>query len=370
MQTEGLRTEVELTAAKFATRHIQPVAAEADHAPPCFPTEIFARGIEAGFDRFAIPDSMGGHGYQMSELCALIMTLARTCAGHAMTFGIHAAAIKALAEMGTENSVAMSNRIMEARRPVGMTFPEPISTNEIDLSLTVVDENSERIVVNGSAGLALNVSDAGSIVCFAQRRNGDPVAFMADSSNASCALEENEWTLGLRATPMAMLTLKNHTAPRPCVIAEGPKALEFLHSVHGHLCLASAAAAVGLMKEACARAYRYAGERYQGGRTILDHTHLRTILGNMTATATSSEGILFHAASSAEDTRTVLSAKKTVTENAVRVCTDAVQVLGGYGYMRDYGLEKFMRDAAVLALIPFSNPRCELLLAAMEKECL
>jgi alkylation response protein AidB-like acyl-CoA dehydrogenase len=123
-----------------------------------------------------------------------------------------------------------------------------------------------------------------------------------------------------------------------------------------------------MMSAAFTKAAAYAAERYQGGKMIIDHTHVRAMLGGMSAGVASSAGSVYHAASRPDDTILAIATKKTVTDCAARTCTEAVQVLGGYGYMRDYGIEKMMRDAAVLALLPVSNPRCELLLAAMEKD--
>ena len=94
------------------------------------------------------------------------------------------------------------------------------------------------------------------------------------------------------------------------------------------------------------KALRYAGERYQGGKMIIDHSHVRNILGRMRADAIASWGAVSHLAAQDPDHVAALGTKVSVTESAVKVCTDAVQILGGYGYMRDYGLEKAMRDAA------------------------
>jgi alkylation response protein AidB-like acyl-CoA dehydrogenase len=101
---------------------------------------------------------------------------------------------------------------------------------------------------------------------------------------------------------------------------------------------------------------------------IIDHSHIRNILGRMKADAVTCWGAVSHLAEEETDLVAALGTKVSVTESAVRVCTDAVQILGGYGYMRDYGLEKAMRDAAVLSLLPVSNARAELLITAIEKE--
>jgi len=88
----------------------------------------------------------------------------------------------------------------------------------------------------------------------------------------------------------------------------------------------------------------------------------------MYADVTVSEAAALWTATEIGNDEAALSTKLAVTERAVALCTDAVQILGGYGYMAEYGLEKAMRDAAVLALLPLSNSRIELLLAGIAKE--
>lgn len=369
METDGnLKSEVGLTAAKFAERHIKPVAADVDHSAPRFPEQVFVRGLEAGFDRFALPEELGGHGFRMAELCALIETLARTCAGHAMVFGIHAAAVKAIVEAGGENAGSLTKEIFNSRRPVAVAIPEPLSPDEIDLNLASTRDGLWNLIVTGTAGLAFNADRNGYVVVFAAAPDGRPVAMLVECGGETCRLGPFESTLGLRAVTAAEFSLDRHPVVRTSIIAEGESAMNFYRSLARHLCLVVSAAAAGVMAAACDTALEYAAARWQGGKMIVDHSHLRSILGGMSAGAAASEGAVFHAASAPDDDRVVIGTKRTVTDCAVRTCSDAVQVLGGYGYMRDYGLEKSMRDAAVLSLLPFSNARCELLLAAMGKE--
>jgi butyryl-CoA dehydrogenase len=368
MKTDGaMQSEVGQTAAKFAARHIKPVAAETDHGGTRFPSEIFALGAEAGFDRFAIAEEIGGYGFGMAELCALIETLARTCAGHAMVFGVHAAALKAVVEACGENAGGIPTMLFDSRQPVGVALPEPLDAGSMDIGLSVVYENEKNICVAGAAGLAVNARESGFIICFARRTDGSAVALLTESNNDSCRLGSPEPALGLRAMPMAELNFSRHFVGKEFIVAEGGKAVDLYDALLMNLCLVSAAASVGTMTEAYGRALAYAVERYQGGMMIIDHSHVRTILGGMSASVESSKGSLYHAASRQSDSAAVVGMKKTVTENAVRVCTDAVQVHGGYGYMRDYGIEKAMRDTAVLSLFPITNERCGLLLAAIGK---
>ncbi len=360
--------ELVQTASKFASRHIAPDAMETDHFDPRFPEEIFAAGIEAGFDRFILPESAGGSGFAPADLCALVKTIAESCAAHAMVFGIHAAALKALHGAGMPTSASLVQKILQSGRPVAVAIPDPSSSADFDCALMAMQ--GKGLFLSGDGGLAVNGSPSAWFVLFAKTPDGTPVAMVSTSNPKTLVPGEPEFALGLRAMPICTVKTDNHPVQEGDVIAIGPEAVAFYRSLISDLCMVAAFASCGLMSAALKMAVKYAGERYQGGRMIIDHSHMRTLLGRMKADAVSSWGAASHLAAENPDLVAALGTKVSVTESAVRLCTDAVQVLGGYGYMREYGLEKLMRDAAVLSLLPLSNARAELLITAIEKEAL
>ncbi len=353
--------EVEQTASRFAARHIAPVASEADHGDPVFPAEIFARGCEAGFDRFALPETAGGHGFSLIEQAVLLTTLARTCAGHAAVFAVHSAILGALHEAGNAKILA---RLLATNNVAGAIVPIPTEARGFSAEVEVVGPPWR---VTDEVGTAFNVSPNGVVVAFAGGER--PVAFLAQAGKTGVRLGAPEFALGLRAMPLAESSFENAVLAEDDVIATGDQANKFYCALLRHIGLAVAAVAVGVLRGARLQALKYMADRYQGGAMIIDHSHLRSLVGAMTAAQTAAEGALLRAMT-VGDLSTALGAKIAATEAAVRGATDAVQLLGGYGYMRDYGLEKRLRDAATLALLPIANPRAELLLAALAKEAL
>lgn len=360
--------EVEKTAEKFAARHIKPVAVQADHSTPEFPMEIFTEGLKAGFDRLVLPEASGGYGFQATELCALIKTLTQSCAGHAMVFGVHAAALASLVEASGKNADDLIKQIIDSQRPITVVIPELLSTDDFDTNLTAAGDDEKALLLSGLAGLAVNADSSSFVIVFAKRNDKNKLALLIDGKGEAFKLGSSELTLGLRAMPIAELALDRYSMSQASVIADGKSATDFYRTLLSNLSLVTAAAASGLMTAACNKALAYANERYQGGKMIIDHSHLRNILGQMSASADACWGSVFYAASQQERGLAAIKTKVVVTERAVKACTDAVQILGGYGYMRDYGLEKSMRDAAVLALSPISNAQAELMITAIEKE--
>ena len=168
--------------------------------------------------------------------------------------------------------------------------------------------------------------------------------------------------------PIVKPALSGTVLPKAAVLVSGSEAYKLYETLLRSLNLMTAATATGLMQSAHHKALIYATERYQGGKKIIDHSHLRGILGSMSAAVRTSNGLVRHGAQHPTNGLIALSAKLSATAAAQQTCTDAVQILGGYGYMRDFGLEKMMRDAAVLTLLPISNARTELLITVAEKE--
>ncbi len=359
--------EVELTAAKFASMHIGPAAEDADHFAPRFPREIFSLGVQAGFDKFVLPESAGGCGFGMSEFGSLISTLAGTCAGHAMVFGVHAAALKSIFDSGAEGAQEILNLVMSSASPIGAAIPDSVPGGGIDAPATIMRKADGILALDGPAGLAVNVAPEGFILLFAKTEAGEPAALLVATDELGIGSKEPEPSLGLRAMPMMECAPGGVSMPSARLLAEGEAALCFHRILIGNLCIAVSAASAGLMQKAFRAALAYAADRYQGGRTIIDHSHMRSMLGSMSSDVTASVGAAFCSALQPADFLAALGTKVFVTDCAVRVCTDAVQVLGGYGYMLDYGVEKAMRDAAVLSLLPISNSRGKLLIAELEK---
>ncbi len=170
--------------------------------------------------------------------------------------------------------------------------------------------------------------------------------------------------LGLRALPVADVELDG--CPAKAVSPLGAAELTALLATWG---LLSASAACGTASAALAAARSYSADRRQGGRAIADYDAVKLLLAPNEAAVDSAQAGLESAATGQADdrdsawARRVLAARLPATRAAVQATLDAVQVMGGYGYMRDYGQEKRFRDAVTLSLCPMDGQRLALFLA-------
>ena len=338
---------VRASAERFAARYVAPRAADADHGQPGFPSEMFAQGVMAGFDRLLLPEAAGGADMTPSDLCALVHTLAKSCAGHALVVGVHAASIAALHACGAD----AVQEVIQASVPLGVVYPNPSPGGA-----------GFEPSWDGEPIWAINAASGGFVLRFDAGGEGEPQARIGRLE--ANAMLEPEPALGLRALTLVDVT---RAGVHWNTLVSGQAANELYLRLGAGLCRAVAAAAAGLAEQACDKAIEYARERYQGGRLIVDHAHVRALLGAMQAQAFSAAAAVQLAARRPASVEAAIEAKIAATDAALRCATDAVQVLGGYGYMRGYGLEKAMRDAAVLTLLPISNLRAEMLSTALRR---
>jgi alkylation response protein AidB-like acyl-CoA dehydrogenase len=175
-------------------------------------------------------------------------------------------------------------------------------------------------------------------------------------------------TLGLRACPVGDLTFATVALPRAAVIAEGAAAREQFERLWSQAGIYMQAIRAALLAKSYATALEYAKVRVQGGKVILEHTHVRRMLANL-ALASARFGTAWRDACAAFQTEKALTAGHAAafiacTQELPRLASDGIQLLGGNGYMEDYGQERLFRDAKQLELV-LGRP-VSLMLAAWE----
>ncbi len=198
-------------------------------------------------------------------------------------------------------------------------------------------------------------------------RGGDYRLALVDAQRAGVELSEDVNLMGIRIVRCADVAFEQAET-----VAEAPLTWAQLVEIMAVTGLFGAACACGTASQALAEAHAYAASRYQGGKMIGDHDAIRLLHGEGDAAlaagwAALREACLSLDAGSSEATMRCLAAKAAATRAAVDATLHAVQILGGYGYMRDCGMEKRLRDAATLAVVPFDNTRTILLAEAIRR---
>lgn len=352
---------IQQLAREFAEKEIRPHAAYFDRTEE-FPFEIVAKAQKLGLGpSMGIPPQYGGQG--VDHLTQLLVTeeLSWGCAGIAICIESPGLAIAGIAAMGSE---AQKRRWLpefcDPNRVVlgGLGLTEPESGSDAMSLRTTATKVEGGWVLNGTKQFCTNGGIADYHVIFATRdRALGPagiVAFVVEKDRPGLTMGKKEEKLGVRASHTAQVILEDCFVPDDHLLGEdgeGPGALGALMTLEATR-PAVAAGALGIARAAYEKALDYAQERKQFGRPLIQHEAIAFKLADMAMKIDAARLLIWRAGWMADSNLPFergegSMAKAFTADIAMETTVDAVQVLGGYGYVKEYEVEKFMRDAKI-----------------------
>ncbi|MBA0051006.1 acyl-CoA dehydrogenase [Streptomyces sp. AJS327] len=343
-------------------REIAPTAAE-DEAAARFPREVFALLSRSGLLGLPYPEEYGGGGQPYEVYLQVLEELAAARLTVGLGVSVHSLACHALAHFGDETQRAEHLRAMLTGELLGAyCLSEPSSGSDAASLRTRAVRDGDGWVLNGSKAWITHAGVADFYTVLARTGEAGPrgiTAFLVPGDAEGLSAAPPERKMGLNGSPTAQVHLDGVRVPDTARIgAEGEGfgiALAALDSGR----LGIAACAIGVAQAALDEAARYATGREQFGRPVADFQGLRFLLADM-CTQVEAGRALYLAAARRRDAgrpfgRQAAAAKLFCTDAAMRVTTDAVQVLGGYGYTADFPAERYLRDAKVLQIVEGTN---------------
>ncbi|AOT57879.1 acyl-CoA dehydrogenase family protein [Streptomyces rubrolavendulae] len=346
----------------IAQREIAPRAAEEEEAGH-FPREVFSLLSEAGL--LGLPyDSAHGGGDQpyevylqvLEELAAARLTVGLGASVH--TLACHGLAGFGTKEQRTEHLPAMLGGGLLG----GYCLSEPASGSDAASLRTKAVRDGDDWVITGTKAWITHGGIADFYTVMARTGVEGPrgiTAFLVPGDAQGLTAAAPEKKMGMKGSPTAQLHFDGVRVPDARRIGDEGQGFAIALSALDGGRLGIAACAVGVAQAALDAAVAYAGERRQFGRPIADFQGLRFMLADM-ATQIEAGRSLYLAAARLRDagrpfSRQAAMAKLFCTDAAMRVTTDAVQVLGGYGYTADFPAERYMREAKVLQIVEGTN---------------
>lgn len=326
-------TDVVALSREFAAREIADAVKEDDRYPDApFHESLYDKVREVGFLSLLLPEELGGAGCTAGVLAEVLAVISETDASVAAVVLSQAFAHRVLLGAG-RGDLAGDGGLIAAT-----LYEDPL-----DLPAGIVARRAgDSCVLSGDIDYVVLAPVTSSFLLPAML-DGEEAVFLC-GKGAGVAVGESLLTLGLRACPVADVRLEKVEGT---LVAAGDAARtayrEAVEDLRGPVAAIHAGIMAGSLQEATA----YARERYQGWKQIIDHGQIRAYLGRMTASAEVARE-LFRAAAdgqSEEDGLLPSSVQVIVGEMAVESTTNGVQVLGGSGYMDDFGQAKRMRDA-------------------------
>jgi alkylation response protein AidB-like acyl-CoA dehydrogenase len=353
---------------------VEPRAAEID-ARGEFPWDIkdlFARHDILGIP---FPPEYGGVSGGALTLVLAMEEISKVCATSSLILSVQSLGSLPIVLGGTdEQKRRFLPPLASGEKLAAYALTEPGSGSDAGGMRTRAVRHGDTYVLNGSKTFITGGSVADTIVVFARTdRDGqgearDISAFVVEKSMPGFRVGKLEKKLGIRGSPTAQLFFEDVAVPAANLVGPEGDGFKLAMRVLDHSRPGIAAQALGIAEGAFAVARRYAGERKQFGKPINEFQGIQFMLADM-ATAIEAARMLTYAAGDALDrhlkTITVTSsmAKVFASDVAMRVTTDAVQVLGGYGYLRDFPVERMMRDAKITQIYEGTNEIQRLVIA-------
>ncbi|HKF43422.1 MAG TPA: acyl-CoA dehydrogenase family protein [Thermoanaerobaculia bacterium] len=347
------------TVRDFADAEIRPHVMEWDEAQ-VFPRDLFHKLGELGLLGTVFPEEYGGAGLSTSDYAAIVEEIAAVDGSVALALAAHTSLGSShIFRFGTE---AQRRRYMpkltsgEWLAAWGLTEAEAGSDSGGTRSTAVRDGGGW--VLNGSKNFITNASVGGVAVLMAvtdaTRGHGGISAFIVELDNPGIRVGKKENKLGMRASDTCTLVMEDCRIDGDALLgAEGEGFTNSMKILDGGR-ISIAALSVGIARGAYEAALKYAKERRQFGKPIADFQAIRFYLAEM-ATAIDASRLLMERAAQAKDRgeenrRFSAQAKYFASETAVRVTERAVQIHGGYGFIKDFPVEKFYRDVKLCTI--------------------
>ncbi|MFD8736628.1 acyl-CoA dehydrogenase family protein [Streptomyces sp. NPDC059618] len=346
----------------LARREIAPTAAEEEDSGH-FPRELFVLLSESGLLGLPYDPAHGGGGQPYEVYLQVLEELAMARLTVGLGVSVHTLACHALARYGTEEQRAAHLPAMLGGGLLGAyCLSEPSSGSDAASLRTRAERSGDDWVVTGTKAWTTHGGVADFYTVFARTGAEGPhgiTAFLVPGDAEGLSASPPERKMGLKGSPTAQVHLDAVRVAGDRLLGEEGRGFEIALAALDSGRLGIAACATGLAQAALDEAVVYATTRRQFGRRIADFQGLRFMLADM-ATRVEAGRALCLAAARLRDagrpySRQAAMAKLLCTDGAMKVATDAVQILGGYGYTADFPAERFLREAKALQIVEGTN---------------
>ncbi len=357
-----LRQQIVELARDFAAEHIAPFAAAWDR-DKSFPRDVIRKMGELGFFGMLIPEQWDGLGVDTQTYLMVMEEVAAADGAAAISMGVHnSLPTQMLLHRGTDAQKARWLKPMARGELLGAFALSEAGAGSDAASLRAqAVRDGDGWVLNGEKAWVTNGGTADVVLAMVRtdadgmRRGARGIsAFIVPAATPGYVAGKAEDKMGLRASNTCTVTFQDMRLPADALLGEEGQGFAYAMSALDGGRLGVAAQAIGIARCALGHAVRYAKERRQFDRPIAEFQAIQFKLADMAMLLEASRAILHEAARRKDEGGNVTywssMAKLHATEMVMQVTSDAVQVFGGYGYMRDYPVERLMRDAKVTAI--------------------
>ncbi|MBK6950366.1 MAG: acyl-CoA dehydrogenase family protein [Haliscomenobacter sp.] len=350
---------VKESAKDFAEKHIRPNVMEWDETQT-FPVDLFHQMGDFGFMGVLVPEIYGGAGLGYQEYVTILEEISKVCGSIGLSVAAHnSLCTNHILQFGSEEQKRQYLPLLASGQWIGAWgLTEPNTGSDAGRMQCVASKEGDHYILNGSKNFITHGASGQVVVVIA--RTGDLLdshgmtAFIVEKGTPGFSAGRKENKLGMRASETAELLFDHCKVHKSQMLGlEGEGFIQAMKVLDGGR-ISIAALSLGIAKGAYEAAVKYAQERHQFGKPIATFQGISFKLADMATRIEASELLTRKAAElknqGETSTKICAMAKYYASETAVQIANEAVQIFGGYGYSKDYPVEKFYRDAKLCTI--------------------
>mgnify|MGYP001609477654 CR=1 FL=1 len=351
-------------AKKIAEDKIRPVASHYDEAEE-FPWDIMKLLSQADLFGVYIDEEYGGIGGGVMELVLVTEELSRACGGIAICYAASALGTYPILLYGNEEQKKKFLPDLAAgRKLAAFGLTEPDAGSDASGIQTTAARNGDHYILNGTKQWITNGGEADIYVIIAMTDKSKGArgasAFIVEKGMKGFTFGKKEKKMGIRASATRELVFTDCPVPKENILGKEGFGFIVAMKTFDKSRPGVAAQALGIAQGALDLALKYARDRIQFGKPIISFQGVKFMLADMATEVEASRALVYAAARMIDNGHKDISKESAMTklyasDVAMKVTTDAVQIFGGYGYMRDYPIEKYMRDAKITQIYEGTN---------------
>jgi acyl-CoA dehydrogenase len=341
----------------FAEKEIRPVAWEYDK-DGTWPADVFAKAHEVGLMNTHVPEEYGGPGLSYLDGCLIEEELSWGCSGITTSLGANGLASAPVILAGSDEiKKKYLGMLVEELKYASFCLTEPGAGSDVSSMRTRAVKKGDKYVITGQKCFITNGSHADWYTVYAKT---DPdaghrgISAFVVPRDETVVIDKKEDKMGQRASNTATVTFNETEIPADHILGEENKGFKVAMMTLDRTRPGVAAMATGIARAALEFAVEYSKERVQFGVPIAMHQAIQFMIADMATKVHMSRLATWNSAvlldNGMRNTIESSHAKRFASDSAMEVATDAVQVYGGYGFIKEYPVEKLMRDAKIMQL--------------------
>ncbi len=360
---------------RFADGEVAPLAHDIDKNGQ-IPDSLKAKFAENGFMGIYIPEEYGGAGMDYMSYAIMIEEISRACGSSGVFLSAHnSLAVWPILTFGTKEQKDKYLPKMATGETVGcFCLSEPNAGSDPGTLATFAEDKGDHYEINGTKNFITNGKEAGVAIVFAKTEKTTNhkgiTAFIVDTNIAGFNVQKLEDKLGIKGSSTAQIHFDKVKVPKDAILGEVGKGFRIALSTLDGGRIGIGAKALGIAEAAFRYARMYATQRVQHGGPISNLQAIQFKIADMSTKIAAARLLIYHASDLKDKgegyTKEAAQAKLYASEACMDITSQAIQVLGGNGYTKEYPVERFFRDAKICEIYEGTSEIQRIVIAASE----